>query len=90
VTRFKARGFSIEQLPEHPAAEWRRSAFQWLRLAANDRRMAAFCACEPTSNFCRVAKQGAIECHCTAVANAGECYSGACSSGHKHLRRAPG
>ena len=87
MTRSKAQGFSIEQLTENPAAEWRRSAFQWLRRAANDRRMAAFCAREPASNFCRVAKQGAIERHDMALANARERHSWAGAAGTDYPRR---
>jgi hypothetical protein len=82
MTRLKAQGFSIEQLTKNPAAAWRRSAFQWLRLAANDRRI-AFCAREAASNFCRIAKQGAIERHRTAVANARERHAWARSCGQR-------
>ena len=82
MTRFKAQGFSVEQFPDHLAAEWRRSAFQWLRLAANDRRI-AFCAREAASNFCRVANQGAIERHRTAVANARERHAWGQGFGHR-------
>ena len=85
MTRFKAQGFSIAQLPNHPAAEWRRSAFHWLHLAANDRRIAVLCAREPTSNFCHVAKQGAIERHHMALANARERHACARSCGHRLL-----
>ena len=83
MTRFKAQRFAIEQFPERPAVAWRRSAHQWLRLAANDRRIAAFCAREPASNFCRVANQGAIERHRTAVANARERHAWARSCGQR-------
>ena len=60
MIRFKAQGFSIDQLRQPAAAEWRRSAFQWLHLAASDRRIAAFCARATESNFCRIAKEGAL------------------------------
>ena len=82
MTRFKAQGFSIHGLRQPPAAEWRRSAVQWLRLAAHDRRIAAFCAREAESNFCRIAKQGAIERHRMAVANARERHAWAYACGH--------
>ena len=55
---------------------------QRLYLAANVRRIAAFWAREIESNFCRVAKQGAIERHAVAVANACERDIRAHRSGH--------
>ena len=83
MTRFKAQGLSIHELLQSPAAEWRRSAFQWLRPAASDRRIAAFCTREAESNFCRIAKQSAIERHRVALAHARERHAWACACGHR-------